>query len=700
MTKPPQAEKLKNGDDPQLDLIDGVTFLSFESWQAVKDFTDKEERSVKEAERRKMIIDHKKNRVDSADESKSRLSIDSALNAANTKLSSKSAFVSDLLDDYLNQTKEGLKSKKFRNSDFGAPPEDSKIYSTGFLNMDNIKKPFTVLPTVSNVIVGSDSSVGAVKSKCSLKRKKIDHHDSLPPRIKTSKIKMITPKTSGATKISRCRETVFNELMESTVIDIQSRMSKGLTSIEMDEPYVRFAIETIRTPSKEPPKPIDKVEPKELEDVSDVAKMISRHSKRDIRLPARYHNSNIMIGNEWVTPTVDMVSDKKGRKRLVDEQKRLYKKAEQAYQSPKQKSINPPAKNRFIEELQTKVNLESTQKVEPVQEPIVKIDVCSDLSTKKVYVPVFAQNESSLLINQSNITSQELKELYRNLFYENVPNRRGHFQMKGIKPRVNKFETVQEAIDVIGELKKRDGQLAYISKLMAVWNKKLELCRKVIMKEIEPEPTTDGKNVSTVVNDVLKAYQSSICYRIQEALTNKESQRESDQVITKAIDLSSPRTITTTAIRRDIDKNLFAQMAPPILPIQKTNKRKLNSDAIDQPMESPKLPIVTTCNGKGKELGIGIKPESILLRNAPNLQRIITSTPRTQVIRLSGPKINFGALPKGFISVSPASFIATSNGPIVTLDPKESKPNAFAIKLNGSPPVTLTGMENLNIFEK
>ena len=288
--------------------------------------------------------------------------------------------------------------------------------------------------------------------------------------------------------------------------------------------------------------------------------MISRHSKRDIRLPARYHNSNIMIGNEWVTASVDPVSEKKGRKRLVEEQKRLLKMMEQVQCSPKKKKSCDAPSARMIKELHTKVKLDrELQKPKREKEPLQKVEACISTSTAKSSAlppdPVISSPGKSVMGSQIKVINQELKELYRNLYFENVPERRIHFQMKGIKPRVNKHQAVEEAIEVLEKLKKRESQLAYIHKLMSIWNKKLELCRKVMMKEVEPEPTPDGKNYVNVVANVLKAYQSSICYKVQEALTKNECQEDSNQqkLTTKTMDhLSSPRIIATTASKKDV----------------------------------------------------------------------------------------------------------------------------------------------------
>ena len=249
MPKPPtKPEVMKEVHEPEIDLIDGVTFRSFESWQEMLEYTQREERSRKMAQNKKSTMSGSKrkseNRSGSCDPSKtkSRLSLDSALKAVNNKSNStKSAFVSDLLDDYLNQTKEELKGKQYRNPEyFGAPPEDSKIYSTGILNMDSVKKPFPALPKVSSVSENSRPDNSSSKVKCSLKRSR---DDSPANRGRPSKVKAGKAKPSGSSGSSENREVAFNELMAATFADIQSRKRQCNPSIRMDEPYVRFAVE-------------------------------------------------------------------------------------------------------------------------------------------------------------------------------------------------------------------------------------------------------------------------------------------------------------------------------------------------------------------------------------------------------------------------------------------------------------------------
>jgi hypothetical protein len=48
--------------------------------------------------------------------------------------------------------------------------------------------------------------------------------------------------------------------------------------------------------------------------------------------------------------------------------------------------------------------------------------------------------------------------------------------------KLNKLETIKEAIETINKLVKREQQLSYIRKLLSMWNHKLVLCDKVTQK--------------------------------------------------------------------------------------------------------------------------------------------------------------------------------------------------------------------------
>lgn len=361
---------------------------------------------------------------------------------------------------------------------------------------------------------------------------------------------------------------------------------------------------------------------KKSRSVADVASMIIRHSKRDIRPPARYHNSGIMvegIGNQWVCSGPEKVPDKKvAKNRLAEEQKRIRRLQKPSLvpvapspgganeeiakplhnpattssapvsvqhkdsprilvtpsavfrnnSGPREKTVLPRKNFLTGQKCFSSLSLNSTSNPSST---ITSASSCSSSSSshsllaktepqltstsggveskKAVAVQVNEKNVVNKIINrdvgslrQSTTTAstttapqtvttigssskssssssssskdalKALHELYRSLFMECKPERKLHYQRKGIKPRVNKLLAVEEAITVIKKHQRRAKQLDYIHKLLSLWHKKLDVCHKVITKQVVPEPNSK-KDIITVVTDVLEAYQGSVCYR-------------------------------------------------------------------------------------------------------------------------------------------------------------------------------------------
>lgn len=133
---------------------------------------------------------------------------------------------------------------------------------------------------------------------------------------------------------------------------------------------------------------------------------------------------------------------------------------------------------------------------------------------------------------QKNAKLQELRQLYRDLYFENKPERRLIYAKSRIKPRVNKKAEVEEGIRVIEKLTKREKQLEYIKTLLTMWNKKLTLAAKVISdKGVIPKAID-------VVQDVLKTYQTSKSYRVTEAWDTMNKSKTSSLVNTINTDSS------------------------------------------------------------------------------------------------------------------------------------------------------------------
>lgn len=114
----------------------------------------------------------------------------------------------------------------------------------------------------------------------------------------------------------------------------------------------------------------------------------------------------------------------------------------------------------------------------------------------------------------------ELRELYRQLYLINDPKREKIFKKQGIKPRVNKQNAVEEAIQVIQHLEEKKNKLNYIRNLFILWNDKLRKCVNVIEDRVptslRSSPASKKRKVQ-VVHDVYSAYLQSCCYEFSKS---------------------------------------------------------------------------------------------------------------------------------------------------------------------------------------
>ena len=234
----------------------------------------------------------------------------------------------------------------------------------------------------------------------------------------------------------------------------------------------------------------------------DIARIISKHnSKRDIRLPARYHES--IVGTEWILPNFEenknrIVNTGSGKKQLPKDKRSASKSA-----------------------LKTGVNSLINSAVNVNCETLKSSDVSESLDNSTIYNPddLMTEDEDNGLLNNvssidnattsfnvstnsskstiSNLVNnksnnnkkltkekeqklQMLKELYRKLYYSNRLGRMEYFAKKSIKPRVNKLEVLEEGIQTIADLEKQQKSYASANNVLISWNNKLKLCLRDI----------------------------------------------------------------------------------------------------------------------------------------------------------------------------------------------------------------------------
>lgn len=606
----------------QIDVIDGVTFRTFESENDLATFTAEWERKHAPAttSRRSAAV----GKAPSASASASFLDRAPTLKRAKSDLPSRSlaaipppppltlckksepeqniinpvkppaatitsAFYSEKLDEFLSNTKRELEQGNMCNLEhFGSPPEDSPIYSAGVLKIAEKRTPLADRPPLAargqqpasappQPAVCSNAATGAAPV-AGMKRPRerwpaaaaavepvLDRsakQTKLAKKVKSAPLPPLAAADGDETNIAAENfytvaelENRFNDLMQETAENNKRLRKVYVVSFLMDESYARYALEdVVKEPERvedelpSPPKsasprkeaeaaaspaeaPSPQVKGKRRSNHVDVATIISRHSKRDIRLPKRFHQSGIIVGNQWVVPGME-TSDKKGRRRLIEEQRRLQATHTSHVDAPSKgvlqriegfDNINTIAGTEFKrkkkEMVVTQKKPEHTvvttsnasmqlhqQRMEMLTQKAQKASVSNIVEHRKNMSRVFhtmpkpTANGTVLVPRVPNASGKQtevkassvdktqklsmLKELYRLLYYENKPQRRRFFQERRQKPRVIKKKVVDEGIRVIKRLQNQDKQLSYVRNCMWLWNKKLTQCLRALQKGI------------------------------------------------------------------------------------------------------------------------------------------------------------------------------------------------------------------------
>ena len=499
---------------------------------------------------------------------------------------SNSAFVSDLLDGYL-KTKSDLKMN-YLSPDFAAPPDDSPIFSASVLKMPDFGPHSSMPPPLT-----PGSSHSSMKKKSIFKTKGMKNKTTFNPMISESfesvgeddvreRLLPQYPVISetlwpdlplSEEKMSR----LYNDFIEFTHNEMQQMKRPTAPSLVMDDNYARFALSALQcnqritftedsdqsdnvlmavglAPKQKSPSPVKetKITGRYRKDrEADLAKIIAmgNRSKRQIRLPSRFHESSLLMGNQWIIPDYDS-KGKTGKRRLLEEQRRLHelhqkqleidqrrqpvvqieaiptttddkqlslihKKLSNGTKALKLKSklnqLNIPT---VPKEYQLKIPLIRDRKKSPKQnsEPS-KLDkgftsifsmstpITGDKRVVSLSNPTTGDKRvvslSSPTTGEKRVCSLSAKaaasanqraqvnQLFLQLSEEIHPDKNSLICRNG---KLNKLETIKDAIETIERLTKREQQLSYIRKLLSMWNHKLQLCSKVAQKGI---PTND-----------------------------------------------------------------------------------------------------------------------------------------------------------------------------------------------------------------
>ena len=520
--------------EPEIDVIDGHSFMSFETIDAMLNYTQANER------------------LQTGDPSRVKRMRCSTETAVPPQQSS-SAFMSTTLDEF-------LKEEMLRCPAAGpSPPRDSRIYETGVLKMDGVRKPFadlSKLPHVRDSVAAAPPLSHGVENNPVLQQ---SEHAAIK-RKKTT-----TLQEFDAAKVSTEQmEKTATRLIHDAEKEIMLLRKPRHISFQMTEPYCNFALKALAGPSAEPAaaaaeqeSPNKKGKKKRITgpDVSacsptkssrketDLVAMISRKrdgAKRETHLPVRYQESALIEGDQWICaasfgsdPVSDPVSEKRARKRLQDEQKRLlvlrYPDADTPQSLRKSPEKLMSAFKRKLPQANKSIpmsKLPSPAKRKKLPPGVVTAAAHAAVTVNPV--PIVMQSPHMPAQRPAG-PGEDLKHLYRELYFECSPERRSYCQKRCVKPRVHKKQAVDEAVAVISRLQKREKQLLYIKTLLSLWHKKLDLCSQVITNKVridEPDPNP-AKDTVTVVTSVLHAYQNSVCYKISASLEKQLAQNKS-----------------------------------------------------------------------------------------------------------------------------------------------------------------------------
>lgn len=303
-------------------------------------------------------------------------------------------------------------------------------------------------------------------------------------------------------------------------------------------------------------KPLDLIEKKvkkkikneSNEEEYDITRIISKHSKRDIRLPARYHESGILVGSQWILPNFEehknrIVNTGTGKKQSSTG--KLTKKLSTTKLTDKNESSkialnsSKDLSSLSFSTLNSSADFNSkTNKHQAFDQPSLNPD---DLMTEDEDNNTTSPtpNDSSNLINNSLVNDKStisinklpnkknqmkekkivmLRDMYRQLFYANKPQRKDYYASISIKPRVNKSEVLQEGVDTINAMTTQKKCLNHANNLLITWNNKLKICLSTLEQHSKGLGAIDLKEFNSM-EKLVNTYRNNILKKVNQEIT-------------------------------------------------------------------------------------------------------------------------------------------------------------------------------------
>lgn len=264
----------------------------------------------------------------------------------------------------------------------------------------------------------------------------------------------------------------------------------------------------------------DKQQPKKKnrneEEGYDITRIISKHSKRDIRLPARFHESGILVGSQWILPHFDEDKSRSNRKQPTSRKKPVGRppKSDLANSNHSFETTSPAAAT--VNQLESEPLIpENLMSEDEDSMPSNELSSASNLASNNLSTSTVNSSISAIDHDKSSKKRNFLKYLWRELFYANNAKRRQYYLERAILPRVNKFEVIREGCRTIENLKKQVKNRNYCENSLINWQNKLKLTLASIEK-------SNGSLSNEELNEIEKTLNS---YR--------NNLRKLDQVLTE-----------------------------------------------------------------------------------------------------------------------------------------------------------------------
>ena len=573
----PPGQQEAADDDALFEIIDGILLYSFKTEAELKKFTEEDEAQKAKLNKKELKTKYSNRRVSG----KCTATYSTARRKSSTGLSKQqpshnqsqdSAFISPELDDYL--------SKKFRSDrsrlsfDENATNNlslgesfDSSFSSCRKSKGKPSKKSSPEIVSVNEAITELDDDErmdndvayrrcirSVEKAYNSVQEKMQGKFEPIPLDFHRVRLALgalhqnfigsSSPSSihsSSAFESSPTNPELDLDRARSTILDLEN-IVKSENILFKVEPAEENNLKEIKQKQTQVVEPDDKQQQKKKnrneEEGYDITRIISKHSKRDIRLPARFHESGILVGSQWILPDFDENKSRSNRKQSTNRKKSAGKSLRPDLAnssissleriettSPAVPAAGQPESESFNMENLMSEDEDSTPSNEPStahNQPSNSLSSIGNLSANSA-VSHHVDSMNNLSINSAigdKLAKKRgiLKKLWRELFYASNSKRRPFHMEKGFLPRVNKYEALREGCRAIENLQKQAKNRNYCETSLMNWQNKLRLA----LAKIERSNGSLSQEELNEIDKTLNNYRSNLI-KVDQLLTEGKS---------------------------------------------------------------------------------------------------------------------------------------------------------------------------------